>query len=110
MVHAISMRDYPVIQGGVLVIAICFCLVMLLVDIILAFVDPRIQDQFSGKKKKRGGLKMEDRSLTAAEPKRELGISVFWRRLREKQACRRRSHRHHPSAAYRHFCTGHCPV
>lgn len=28
---------------------------------------------------------MEDRSLTAAEPKRELGISVFWRRLRKNK-------------------------
>ena len=57
MVHAISTRDYPVIQGGVLVIAVCFSLVMLLVDIILAFVDPRIRDQFSGKKKKGGAAK-----------------------------------------------------
>ena len=57
MVHGISTRDYPVIQGGVLVIAVCFCLVMLLVDIVLAFVDPRIRDQFSGKKKKRSATK-----------------------------------------------------
>ena len=57
MVHAISTRDYPVIQGGVLVIAVSFCLVMLLVDIVLAFVDPRIQDQFSSKNKKRSAAK-----------------------------------------------------
>lgn len=55
MVHAISTRDYPVIQGGVLVIAVCFSIVMLLVDIVLAFADPRIQDQFSGKKKRKKG-------------------------------------------------------
>jgi peptide/nickel transport system permease protein len=57
MVHAISTRDYPVIQGGVLVIAVCFCLIMLLVDIVLAFVDPRIQAQFSVKKRKGSAAK-----------------------------------------------------
>ena len=46
MVEAISRRDYPVIQGGVLLIAIVFSFVNLFVDIIYAYVDPRIRSQY----------------------------------------------------------------
>lgn len=49
---AISQRDYPIIQGGVLFISICFCLIMLLVDIVYALVDPRIRSQYMGRSKK----------------------------------------------------------
>ena len=54
MMTAISQRDYPVVQGGVIFIAICFCLCMLLVDVVFAFVDPRIRSQYksAGKMKK----------------------------------------------------------
>ncbi len=40
---AIASRDYPVIQGGVLFVAIMFTFVNLLVDLTYAFIDPRIQ-------------------------------------------------------------------
>jgi ABC-type dipeptide/oligopeptide/nickel transport system permease component len=40
---AISQRDYPIIQGGVLFVAFIFVTVNLLVDISYAFIDPRIQ-------------------------------------------------------------------
>ena len=46
MVSAIARRDYPVIMGGVLVISVCFCLIMLAVDVIMAYVDPRMRAQF----------------------------------------------------------------
>jgi peptide/nickel transport system permease protein len=46
MLSAINNRDYPAVRGGVLVIAVCFCLIMLLVDIIYAIVDPRIRAQY----------------------------------------------------------------
>lgn len=36
-------RDYPVVQGGVLVVAIAFVLVNLLVDLSYGLIDPRIQ-------------------------------------------------------------------
>lgn len=39
---AISARDYPVIQSGILVIALIFVLINLLVDLLYAAVDPRI--------------------------------------------------------------------
>lgn len=47
MVTAIKSRDYPAIQGSVIFVAITFSLVMLLVDILYAAVDPRIRAQFS---------------------------------------------------------------
>ncbi|GAB4539663.1 MAG: ABC transporter permease [Anaerolineae bacterium] len=39
---AILGRDYPVVQGGVLLIALVFVLVNLLVDVSYAYLDPRI--------------------------------------------------------------------
>ncbi len=42
MLEAINMRDYPIIQGGVLFISIAFSLINLAVDILYALVDPRI--------------------------------------------------------------------
>lgn len=42
MLEAINMRDYPIIQGGVLFISMAFCLINLTVDILYAFVDHRI--------------------------------------------------------------------
>lgn len=55
LVNAINKRDYPVIQGSVILLAIVFSLVMLLVDLVYGFVDPRIKAQFAGGGKKKGG-------------------------------------------------------
>ncbi|MGI6636548.1 MAG: ABC transporter permease [Christensenellales bacterium] len=46
MVDAIKARNYPVVQGGVLVIALAFSLVNLFVDIMYSYVDPRIRSQY----------------------------------------------------------------
>jgi len=46
MVDSISARDFPVVQGGVLFIAVTFSLVNLIVDVLYAFVDPRIKSQY----------------------------------------------------------------
>lgn len=46
LVDAIKMRDYPIVQGGVLFIAIAFSLVNLCVDLLYAYVDPRIKSQY----------------------------------------------------------------
>lgn len=51
MTGAINSRDYPIVMGGVLVLGILFSLIMLLVDIIYAFVDPRIKARYEGKRK-----------------------------------------------------------
>ncbi len=50
MVDSIKARNYPVVQGGVLFIAIAFSFINLFVDILYAFVDPRIKSLYSGKK------------------------------------------------------------
>lgn len=44
--EGILSRDYPVVQGGVVFVAIAFVLINLLVDISYAFLDPRIQYQY----------------------------------------------------------------
>lgn len=43
MYEAITARDYPIIQGFVIIISIGFVLINLLVDISYAFLDPRIR-------------------------------------------------------------------
>ena len=43
LVDAIFWRDYPLIQGGVLLIATTFIIINLIVDISYSFLDPRIQ-------------------------------------------------------------------
>jgi len=40
---SIQLRDYPVVQGVTLVIALIFVLVNLIVDLSYAFIDPRIR-------------------------------------------------------------------
>jgi len=46
MVQSIASRDFPIIQGGVLMFAIIFSVVNLLVDILYGFADPRIRSQY----------------------------------------------------------------
>ncbi len=43
VLQAIFQRDYPVVQGVVLVIALLFVLTNLLVDVLYAWIDPRIR-------------------------------------------------------------------
>ena len=43
MVDSILARDYPVVQGSVLLLAVLFVLINLFVDILYAFLDPQIQ-------------------------------------------------------------------
>lgn len=48
---AINNRDYPIVMGGVLFLGAIFSLIMLLVDIVYAYVDPRIKAQYEGQQK-----------------------------------------------------------
>lgn len=43
MLHAITRRDYPVLQGGLVVIAFSFVFINLLVDILYSWLDPRVR-------------------------------------------------------------------
>lgn len=49
MVEAIKSRDYPMVQGGILYMALAFTLVNLAVDLLYAYVDPRISAQYRRK-------------------------------------------------------------
>ncbi|MDR1966034.1 MAG: ABC transporter permease [Synergistaceae bacterium] len=46
MVESIKARDYPVVQGAVLFVAVAFSIVNLLVDLAYAFINPRIKAQY----------------------------------------------------------------
>ena len=49
IVDRINYKDEPVIIAGTILIAICFTLVMLIVDIIYAFIDPRVRAKYTRK-------------------------------------------------------------
>ena len=53
LIDGISKRDYNVVQSSVIFLALALALVMLLVDLMYAFIDPRVKAQFAGKKWKR---------------------------------------------------------
>lgn len=46
MIKAINSRDYPAVQGSIIFVSVFFGVVMLLVDLIYAAVDPRIKDRY----------------------------------------------------------------
>ena len=54
MVDAIKANNYPAVQGGVLYMSVVFSIVNLFVDLIYAFVDPRIKAMFKLEGMKRG--------------------------------------------------------
>jgi peptide/nickel transport system permease protein len=43
IIQGIRLRDYPLVQGGVLVIALTYVLLNLLTDLVYAWLDPRIR-------------------------------------------------------------------
>ncbi len=47
IVDRINYKDEPVIIAGTILIAVCFTLVMLIVDIAYAFIDPRIRAKYT---------------------------------------------------------------
>lgn len=52
MVDAIKSRNFPLVMGSVLVLAFLQSMVNLVIDILYAFVDPRIRSQYNRTKKK----------------------------------------------------------
>ena len=51
-ISALMARDYPVIQTSVLFLSAIFCVVLLLIDVAFALVDPRIRAQYARTRKK----------------------------------------------------------
>ncbi|WP_322998827.1 dipeptide ABC transporter permease DppB [Castellaniella sp.] len=45
LIHGLEQRDYPVVQGGVLIVATLIILVNMCVDILYGLADPRIRQQ-----------------------------------------------------------------
>ena len=45
MVDAVFARDYPLVQGVVLLIAVGFILSNLIVDVLYGWIDPRIRSR-----------------------------------------------------------------
>ena len=54
LVQGVNNRDVPVVLGGVVILSILFSIIMLLTDLAMAAVDPRIKAQFAAGGKKRG--------------------------------------------------------
>ncbi len=55
IIDSISKRDNPVVQSGVLFLALSFSIVNLLVDIMYGFLDPRIKSQYKQGSVKKAG-------------------------------------------------------
>ena len=55
IMKGLNNRDYPVIQSGILIISGMFAVIILIVDVVFALVDPRIRSQYARKIKKKGG-------------------------------------------------------
>lgn len=58
LVDACSIKNIPVVQGGVIFIAVVYGIVNLLIDIIYGFIDPRISSMYKGKKKEKRGVRV----------------------------------------------------
>jgi len=46
MVDSIKTRDYPMILGGIMIIAVVYCLISIIVDILYGFINPRIKTEY----------------------------------------------------------------
>lgn len=65
MVDAIKSKNIPLVQGSVLVLAVLQSFVNLAIDILYAFVDPRIRSQYVRRKNKKGNDSSDPKKLTA---------------------------------------------
>ena len=51
MVNSIKGMDYPCILGSVITVSVCTSIILLIVDLAYAFVDPRIKAQYQSNRK-----------------------------------------------------------
>lgn len=63
-------RDYPVIQSGILILSALSSIIILIIDVIYAIVDPRIRSQYGRKKAKKRGNNDESK-----ETKKEISVA-----------------------------------
>ena len=63
---AISARNYPAVQGGVVVLALCYTVINIIVDVMYTVVDPRMKTTFvTEKAKKQKKLKISCKNEVA---------------------------------------------
>ena len=60
LVNGINSRDYPIVQGSIIYIAFIFAIIMLITDLIYAYVDPRIKAQYVGGAAKKRKVKVSE--------------------------------------------------
>jgi len=60
IITGLNNRDYPVIQSGILVISTMFAIIILVVDVVFAIVDPRIRLQYVRRRKGKENLLEEE--------------------------------------------------
>lgn len=53
IINAVNNRDYPAVEGGVILLSIAFSIIMLATDLLIAAVDPRVKAQITGDKKRK---------------------------------------------------------
>lgn len=53
MINAVNNRDFPVVRGSVIFLAIVFSIIMLLTDLAYSYVDPTIKAQYVGNGRKK---------------------------------------------------------
>ena len=46
VVNSIRMKDIPLVMASVIFLAVLFCVILLIVDVIYALIDPRIKAQY----------------------------------------------------------------
>lgn len=59
LVNGINSRDYPIVQGSIIYIAFIFAIIMLITDLIYAYVDPRIKAQYVNSAARKGRVKVK---------------------------------------------------
>ena len=78
IVNAINARNYPTIQGSILFCALTFCIINLLVDILYAYIDPRIKSQYIRPRVRRQVL--EQKIAGAVSDGNGKGEASLWQR------------------------------
>ena len=53
MITGVNNRDYAAVEGSIIFVAVMFSIVMLLVDLVYALVDPRIKAQYMGTRRRK---------------------------------------------------------
>lgn len=59
MLDAINARNWPSVQGGIILLALAFSIIMLVMDLLYAAIDPRLKSEFKSKGKKRAKRKLQ---------------------------------------------------